>query len=139
MDFYYGKQPVDVQTEVSVCVYLSMYSWTRFSAILYWGQLWCGENMPTLSLPLSNLLRNKESFQRLVTLFKYLHTRSGTWSVNTSTLWIRRSQGPKYGLVSRRQGPLGQLTAGNMCTSSSDDKTSWLWSVYNETKRQTQG
>ncbi|ROL43963.1 5'-nucleotidase domain-containing protein 3 [Anabarilius grahami] len=94
--------------------------------------------MPTLSLPVSNLLRNKESFQKLVTHFKYLHTRTGTSSVNCSTPWIRRSRGPKYGLVSRRQGPLGQLTAGNVCTSSSDDKTSWLWSVYNETKRQTQ-
>ncbi|KAG1939204.1 5'-nucleotidase domain-containing protein [Pimephales promelas] len=94
--------------------------------------------MPTLSLPLSNLLKNKDSFKRLVTRFKYLHTRSGTWSVNSSSLWTRRSWGPKCVLVSRRQGPLRQLTAGNMCTSSSDDKTSWLWSVYNETKQRTQ-
>ncbi|KAK7121519.1 hypothetical protein R3I93_022566 [Phoxinus phoxinus] len=93
--------------------------------------------MQTLSLPLSNLLRNKESFKRLITHFKYLHTRSGTWSVNSSTSWTRRSWGPKCVLVSRRQGPLGQLTAGNMCTSSGDDKTSWLWSVYNETKQRT--
>ncbi|XP_067292048.1 5'-nucleotidase domain-containing protein 3 [Pseudorasbora parva] len=93
--------------------------------------------MPTLSLSFLNLPRNKEGFKSLITHFKYLHTRSGTWSVNTSTQWFRRSWGPKCALVSRRQGPLGQLTAGNMCTSSSDDKTSWLWSVYNETKQQT--
>ncbi|CAM4734572.1 hypothetical protein PO909_021591 [Leuciscus waleckii] len=94
--------------------------------------------MPTLSMPLSNLLRNKESFKILSTHFKYLHTRSGTWSVNCNTPWTRRSWGPKCVLLSRRQGPLGQLTAGNMCTSSGDDKTSWLWSVYNETKQRTQ-
>ncbi|KAF4095087.1 5'-nucleotidase domain-containing protein 3 [Onychostoma macrolepis] len=91
--------------------------------------------MPTLSLPLSNLLRNQEGFKKLITHFKYLHTRSGIWTVNTSsTPWISKSA-----LVSRRREvSVGQLTAGNMCTSSSGDKTSWLWSVYNETKQQTQ-
>lgn len=90
--------------------------------------------MPTLSLSLSNLPRNQEGFKRLITHFKYLHTRSGIWTVNTSsTPWISKSA-----LVSRRREvPVGQLTAGNMCTSSSGDKTSWLWSVYNETKQQT--
>uniref|UniRef100_A0A672NV33 5'-nucleotidase domain containing 3 n=1 Tax=Sinocyclocheilus grahami TaxID=75366 RepID=A0A672NV33_SINGR len=91
--------------------------------------------MPTLFLPLSYLLRNQEGFKRLFTHFKYLHTRSGIWTVNTSsTPWISKSA-----LVSRRREvPVGQLTARNMCTSSSGDKTSWLWSVYNETKQQTQ-
>ncbi|XP_016330725.1 5'-nucleotidase domain-containing protein 3 isoform X2 [Sinocyclocheilus anshuiensis] len=94
--------------------------------------------MPTLSLPLSNLLRNKESFKRLIAHFKYLHTRRGIWTVNTSSPWISSSRGPKSALVSWRQVPVGQLTAGDMCTSSSEDKTSWLWSIYNETKQQTQ-
>uniref|UniRef100_A0A9J8A6U9 5'-nucleotidase domain containing 3 n=1 Tax=Cyprinus carpio carpio TaxID=630221 RepID=A0A9J8A6U9_CYPCA len=94
--------------------------------------------MPTLSLPVSNLLRNKESFKRLIAHFKYSHTRSGIWTVNASTPWISSSRGPKSALVSRRQVPVGQLTAGNMSTSSREDKTSWLWSVYNETKQQTQ-
>ncbi|RXN19614.1 5 -nucleotidase domain-containing 3-like protein [Labeo rohita] len=94
--------------------------------------------MPTLSLPLSNLLKNKEGFKRLIADFKYLHSRSGIWTVSTSAPWISSSRGPNSALVSRRQAPVGQLTAGNMCTSSSDDKTSWLWSVYNETKQQTQ-
>jgi len=129
-----------VQTEVYMCIFehvqLNTLAWHYLSSRRL---LWCGGNMPTLSLPLSNLLKNKDSFKRLVTRFKYLHTRSGTWSVNSSSLWTRRSWGPKCVLVSRRQGPLGQLTAGNMCTSSSDDKTSWLWSVYNETKERTQG
>uniref|UniRef100_A0A672SG51 5'-nucleotidase domain containing 3 n=1 Tax=Sinocyclocheilus grahami TaxID=75366 RepID=A0A672SG51_SINGR len=94
--------------------------------------------MPTLSLPLSDLLRNKDSFKRLIAHFKYLHTRRGIWTVNTSTPWISSSRGPKSALVSRRQVPVGQLTAGDMCTGSSEDKTSWLWSIYNETKQQTQ-
>ncbi|RXN06901.1 5 -nucleotidase domain-containing 3 [Labeo rohita] len=94
--------------------------------------------MPTLSLPLSNLLKNKEGFKRLIADFKYLHSRSGIWTVSTSAPWSSSSRGPKSALGSRRQAPVGQLTAGNMCTSSSDDKTSWLWSVYNETKQQTQ-
>uniref|UniRef100_A0A9J7YQA7 5'-nucleotidase domain containing 3 n=1 Tax=Cyprinus carpio carpio TaxID=630221 RepID=A0A9J7YQA7_CYPCA len=91
--------------------------------------------MQTLFLPLSNLLRNQEGFKRLFTHLKCLHTRSGIWTVNTtSTPWVSRSA-----LVSRRREvPVGQLPAGNMCTSSSVDKTSWLWSVYNETKQHTQ-
>ncbi|XP_051545231.1 5'-nucleotidase domain-containing protein 3-like [Myxocyprinus asiaticus] len=96
--------------------------------------------MPTLFLPLSNLVRNKDSFRSLITHFKHLHTRSRTWSVNSSTPWMIRSRGQKFGPVSRRQVPVEQLTAANMCTGScsEEDKTSWLWSVYNETKKQTQ-
>lgn len=33
---------------------------------------------------------------------------------------------------------MAPLSAGNMCTCSGDDKTSWLWSIYNETKQKTQ-
>ncbi|XP_051548500.1 5'-nucleotidase domain-containing protein 3 isoform X2 [Myxocyprinus asiaticus] len=92
------------------------------------------------SLHLLNLVRNKESCRRLITHFKYLHTRSRTWLVNSSTPWTIRSRGQKCGPMSRWQVPAGQLTAANMCTGScsDDDKTSWLWSVYNETKKQTQ-
>ncbi|XP_059392792.1 5'-nucleotidase domain-containing protein 3-like [Carassius carassius] len=91
--------------------------------------------MPTLSLPLSNLFRNQEGFKRLFAHLKSLHTRSGIWRVNSSsTPWVSSSAFVARG----RADPVGQLTAGNMCTRSSGDKTSWLWSVYNETKQQTQ-
>ncbi|XP_051979309.1 5'-nucleotidase domain-containing protein 3 isoform X2 [Xyrauchen texanus] len=93
-----------------------------------------------LSLPLLNLVRNKENCWRLITHFKYLHTRSRTWLVNGSTPWTIRSRGQNCGLMSQRQVPTGQLKAANMCTGScsDEDKTSWLWSVYNETKKQTE-
>nr|XP_686778.1 5'-nucleotidase domain-containing protein 3 [Danio rerio] len=94
--------------------------------------------MPTLSLPLSNLLRNKEGFRRLVAHYKSLHTDSGSWLFSSSTPCFTRSREARFGLLSRRKGPVAPLTAGNMCTCSGDDKTSWLWSIYNETKQKTQ-
>ncbi|KAI7812020.1 putative 5'apos-nucleotidase domain-containing protein 3, partial [Triplophysa rosa] len=93
---------------------------------------------PTLSLPLSNLVRNKDSLKTLITHFKYLHTKSATCLVDNRS-WMFGSRERKNGQVSQREIPVGQVTAANMCTnSSSDDKISWLWSVYNETKKQTQ-
>ncbi|XP_686778.2 5'-nucleotidase domain-containing protein 3 [Danio rerio] len=94
--------------------------------------------MPTLSLPLSNLLRNKEGFRRLVAHYKSLHTDSGSWLFSSSTPCFTSSREARFGLLSRRKGPVAPLSARNMCTCSSDDKTSWLWSIYNETKQKTQ-
>ncbi|XP_065147880.1 5'-nucleotidase domain-containing protein 3 [Paramisgurnus dabryanus] len=94
--------------------------------------------MSTLSLPLSNLVRNKDSFKRLITHFKYLHTKSRRCLVDSGSPWMFGARGRKSGLVSQRLSSMREVTAANMCTNSSDDKISWLWSVYNETKKQTE-
>ncbi|XP_056596474.1 5'-nucleotidase domain-containing protein 3 [Triplophysa dalaica] len=94
--------------------------------------------MPTFSLPLSNLLRNKDSLKTLITHFKNLHTKRAKCLVDNRS-WMLGSRNRKCGPVSQREIPVGQVTVANMCTnSSSDDKIRWLWSVYNETKKQTQ-
>ncbi|XP_076877791.1 5'-nucleotidase domain-containing protein 3 [Brachyhypopomus gauderio] len=90
--------------------------------------------MPTLSLHLSRLVRNKNHIGKLLTPSKALKTRRGV-CVLSPTCWH-----VQHRPVSCQRSSMGQLSTANMCTSSVSDKdmTNWLWCVYNETKRQTE-
>lgn len=103
--------------------------------------------MPPLSLPLSKVFRNtnKDSLQRLAIWCSALHTDGGIWSLGSN----RSSNKANYLEVTSDSAPSartarqlwGRWSAPSMCYSSisSEERTSWLWSAYNETKSQTKG
>lgn len=103
--------------------------------------------MPPLSLPLSKVFRNtnKDSLQRLAIRCSALHTDGGIWSLGSN----RSSNKANYLEVTSDSAPSartarqlwGRWSAPSMCYSSisSEERTSWLWSAYNETKSQTKG
>lgn len=95
--------------------------------------------MAPLSLPLLSLLKHKDCFQKANVFFNVL---KGFDHQPFRCRLLKRN----FGAVSRGLGQLlsqqarVQTYAASVCSSSSDrDKTERLWSVYNETKRQTEG
>uniref|UniRef100_A0A7N8YI73 5'-nucleotidase domain containing 3 n=1 Tax=Mastacembelus armatus TaxID=205130 RepID=A0A7N8YI73_9TELE len=87
--------------------------------------------MVPLSLPLSTLLKHRDCLQKATVFYNVLHQRP----------WKR-----DFGAVSAGVGqllshqPTAKNYAASVCSSSSDgrDTTDKLWSVYHETKRQTE-
>ncbi|KAG7455847.1 hypothetical protein MATL_G00245370 [Megalops atlanticus] len=98
-------------------------------------------------LSLSRLFRSKGHFQRLIVGCNALHTHGASWSCCDRTPSTPR-HGQRFGAFSGIGGA-GQglvhhsgtlITAAPLCTSADSgvDMTSWLWSIYNETKKQTE-
>lgn len=82
--------------------------------------------MPALSLPLCRLVRNRGSVRKLFKHCKILYAACGAPSLSSSGVICHPVPGHT-------------LSAAGMCTSDpGGDTTEWLWSVYNETKRQTE-
>nr|XP_019934532.1 PREDICTED: 5'-nucleotidase domain-containing protein 3 [Paralichthys olivaceus] len=98
--------------------------------------------MASLSLPLSSLLGHRKCLQRTAvfcSVLQGLHQRAFS---STSRSWRRTLGAVQLGvgqLLSRQQQ---QQDGASVCRSSSSshgqDMTERLWSVYNQTKRQTQ-
>lgn len=96
--------------------------------------------MAPLSVSLSSLLKHPDCLQRanvVCNVVQGLHHRSfrsRLWKRNVSSL----SRGVNQ-LLS--QQPRAKNYAASVCSMSKDgqDMTERLWSVYNETKRQTEG
>lgn len=105
------------------------------------------EIMPPLSLSLTNLFRykNKDSLQRLATSCSALHTGTGIRSLisnrsSNKAQFLEATFDPVS--LARTAGRVwGRRSTPNMCYSStsSEDRTNWLWSIYNETKTQAEG
>ena len=103
--------------------------------------------MPPLSLSLTNLFRykNKDSLQRLATSCSALHTGTGIRSLisnrsSNKAQFLEATFDPVS--LARTAGRVwGRRSTPNMCYSStsSEDRTNWLWSIYNETKTQAEG
>ncbi|TSQ92616.1 5'-nucleotidase domain-containing protein 3 [Bagarius yarrelli] len=82
--------------------------------------------MSALSLPLSRLSSTRSSVRKLFKHCQTLYMACGAPGLSSSG-------------VSCPPVPGRTLSAAGMCTSHPGGKsTDWLWSVYNETKRQTQ-
>ncbi|XP_062403503.1 5'-nucleotidase domain-containing protein 3 [Sardina pilchardus] len=102
--------------------------------------------MPPLSLPLSKLFRyqTKESLQRLSTWCSALHTNGGIWSLgsNRSSNKVHFMVATFDSVPSARTARqvCGHLSVPNMCYSSisSEERTNWLWSIYNQNKTQVE-
>ncbi|XP_042563306.1 5'-nucleotidase domain-containing protein 3 [Clupea harengus] len=102
--------------------------------------------MPPLSLSLTNLFRykNKDSLQRLATSCSALHTGTGIRSLisnrsSNKAQFLEATFDPVS--LARTAGRVwGRRSTPNMCYSStsSEDRTNWLWSIYNETKTQAE-
>lgn len=96
--------------------------------------------MAPLSLPLSSLLRHRDCLQKANVFSNVLRglqhrsVRSRVWKRNFGAVAHGVGQ-----LLSNQ--PRAQNYAASVCSSSSDgqDMTERLWSVYKETKRQTEG
>uniref|UniRef100_A0A7N5ZXJ4 5'-nucleotidase domain containing 3 n=1 Tax=Anabas testudineus TaxID=64144 RepID=A0A7N5ZXJ4_ANATE len=94
--------------------------------------------MAPMSLPLSSLLNHWHSLQR-ANMFCFA-LQGLRHRALRSPLWKRNFGAGSYGvgqLLSHQ--PTGRKYAASVCSSSSDgqDMTERLWSVYNETKKQT--
>ncbi|XP_035257324.1 5'-nucleotidase domain-containing protein 3-like isoform X2 [Anguilla anguilla] len=109
--------------------------------------------MSPLSISFRRLLRNADSLHRLPVSLNALHTQGGVRSRCDRPLrsWRPRSWQHRFGAfgASRRAEPVlaaltrrcrPQFTTATLCTSSDSgqDMTNWLWSIYNETKKQTE-
>ncbi|KAF4091130.1 hypothetical protein AMELA_G00033430 [Ameiurus melas] len=82
--------------------------------------------MPALSLPLCRLVRNRGSIRKLFKHCETFYSACGAPSVSSSGVICHPVPGHT-------------LSTAGMCTSDpGGDTTGWLWSVYNETKRQTE-
>ncbi|XP_054476195.1 5'-nucleotidase domain-containing protein 3 [Anoplopoma fimbria] len=95
--------------------------------------------MATLSLPLSSLLKHKDCLQKVKVFCNVLHSLQHRSC--TSRVWKRSFGAVAHGvgrLLSQRSGSPNY--AASVCRSSSDgpEMTERLWSVYKETKRQTE-
>uniref|UniRef100_A0A4W5JTB2 Uncharacterized protein n=1 Tax=Hucho hucho TaxID=62062 RepID=A0A4W5JTB2_9TELE len=108
--------------------------------------------MTPLSLSFSSLLKNKDSLQKFFNYYNAFHAQHDIpryfgnrtpWK--KARLWERN-----FSAVSRSRF-IGQVLAeqpcaknyakeATMCTTSANgqDMTNWLWSIYNETKKQTE-
>ncbi|KAM6960656.1 5'-nucleotidase domain-containing protein 3 [Aplochiton taeniatus] len=98
--------------------------------------------MAPLSLSLSSLLKNKVCLQRLSIYCSGIHTKSGLpWDIGhrVSCTGFRERNCITSAFMKDAHHGFNNYAA-TMCTNSSDgqEMTNWLWSVYNETKKQTE-
>lgn len=84
-------------------------------------------NMRVLSLPLSRLVRTRGSVRKLFKRCKTLYSACGDPGLSSSG--VRRHSVPGHTLS----------VAGLSTRHTGADTTDWLWSVYNETKQQSEG
>ncbi|KAJ8411409.1 hypothetical protein AAFF_G00174150, partial [Aldrovandia affinis] len=98
--------------------------------------------MSSSCMSISGLFRNKDSLRRLAVCLNALHGHSGARMRCDRRSWLQR-----FGAFGRAEQVLAaftrrccpQIVTATLCTTSdSRDTTSWLWSIYNETKRQTE-
>ncbi|KAI1882161.1 hypothetical protein AGOR_G00247820 [Albula goreensis] len=104
--------------------------------------------MSPLSMSFSKLFRNKDSLQSLWVCVNALHAHSGLRNQCHRTPWSWRTRFGALGASRRAEQVLAalthrccpQITTATLCTTSdnSQDSTNWLWSIYNETKKQTE-
>ncbi|XP_056138014.1 5'-nucleotidase domain-containing protein 3 [Lampris incognitus] len=95
--------------------------------------------MATLSLSFTAILKRKDCLPKLSLFYNALHTSSFASRSFRCRTWKRgASRGGGLELARRFGGR--KCGASTMCTSSSGgrDMTDWLWSVYNDTKKQAE-
>lgn len=109
--------------------------------------------MTSLSLYLCSLLNNNNNKKKLLICYNYLHThRTPLHLVDRAPQKTRLVRlldmnvpavfrGRVTGKVLAQQSGARNYREATMCTSSASgqDMTNWLWSIYNETKKQTEG
>ncbi|XP_067091432.1 5'-nucleotidase domain-containing protein 3 [Osmerus mordax] len=102
--------------------------------------------MTPFTLTCSCLLRKKDCLQKVFIYCNVLQTQSGLpWNLSNRAPWMAGSGQRNFSVMSTGVGqvlahqPLKNYAA-TMCTGSAGgpDMTNWLWSVYNETKKQTE-
>lgn len=96
--------------------------------------------MAPLSLPLSSLLKHKDCLQKVTF---YCNVLQGLQHrACKSRLWKRNFGAVSHGvgqLLSNQPRPKNYAASVSSSSADGQDITEKLWSVYNETKRQTEG
>ncbi|XP_061108768.1 5'-nucleotidase domain-containing protein 3-like [Conger conger] len=105
--------------------------------------------MASMSVKISRLLGCKGHFQKLVISSNAVDSHCRSWKYCDSTQQSRRSSSWVWrfpasnvsnGMKQNLANQSGTQRTAAMCTSSDGDRdmTDWLWSVYTETKKQTE-